>query len=408
LVVTWATGCNQDTDSATRRGGSGDDVEAESNAVEPPVPDPQPFVIKVVPNDENPRHVVVTVIATEGFGRSKEKLKAAGSTLLSMHLIFEGDPSPFGTEISDLTPLLGRYTVEAESLSFWPTFRLSRGARYAIRFNARKLSSDPLARVMWKEYQTQLVIDAPAPKIETITPTAEVLPANHLKFYLRFTEPMQTGDIWQYFHLQNVTKKEPVPRPFRHTELWSEDRRTLTLWFHPGRQKIGVNLNVEVGPILLEGNEYQLVISGDWKSARSVSLSRDVTKTFRAGPPDHEQLFVAKWRITAPKPATRHALTIDLGESLDAALLQTEIVIENPTGQPVSGTISLEKQESVWTFRPDEPWQPGRYQLAVGSVLEDLSGNSIERPFEVDLQGEPLKPVGSTVRRTFPIGVESK
>jgi hypothetical protein len=325
-----------------------------------------------------------------------------------MYLLDDEEPFPPAVELRSLTQMLGRYVVKGETLTFQPAFALSRDGRYAIRFDPGVLNVASSAKVIWQEYRLPPATKAAPPQILSMTPTADVLPANHLKFYLTFSKPMQTGDIWRHFRLDNLTKNAPVPRPFRHTELWSEDRRTLTLWFHPGRQKTGVNLNAEVGPVLHEGDEYRLIVSSEWKSARGVPLPEDITKDFRSGPADHEQLFVEKWRIASPKAETRGALVIDLGESLDAALLRTEIVVENVAAKRVSGTISLEKHESVWTFRPDDPWDAGVYRLAVGSVLEDLSGNSIERPFEVDLEGEPLKPVGSTIRRTFTIGAEPK
>lgn len=407
LVVIFATGCNQNTDSSTGRGDSANDARAEAD-VEKSVPDPQPFAIDVEADEETSGRVTVTVVAAEGWGLSKSDLEQIAARLLSMSLLGAEDQLPTATTLPSLTPMLGSYTVTGDSLTFQPTFRLTPGVRYAIRFDPGPLNSESTGKVIWQEYRAPRATDTAPPKLLTMTPTADVLPANHLKFYLQFSEPMQTGDIWQHFRLDNLTKNAPVPRPFRHTELWSEDRQTLTLWFHPGRQKTGVNLNVEVGPVLHEGDDYRLIVSSEWKSARGVQLPEEISKDFRAGPPDHEQLFVEKWRIASPKPDTQDTLIIDLGESLDAALLRTEIAVENAAGKPVPGTISLEKQESVWTFRPDTPWDAGVYRLAVGSVLEDLSGNSIERPFEVDLEGEPLKPVGSTVRRTFTIGDEPK
>ena len=39
----------------------------------------------------------------------------------------------------------------------------------------------------------------------------------------------------------------------------------------------------------------------------------------------------------------------------------------------------------IWRFTPDEPWAAGRFNLAAAVYLEDLAGNSLERPFEVDI-----------------------
>jgi hypothetical protein len=87
------------------------------------------------------------------------------------------------------------------------------------------------------------------PSITAIHPGTDRLPANHLKFYLHFSQPMQQGVFQRHCALLDQNGK-PVVEPFRETELWSADRKRLTLWLHPGRQKTGVNLNDEFGPVL--------------------------------------------------------------------------------------------------------------------------------------------------------------
>jgi hypothetical protein len=55
-------------------------------------------------------------------------------------------------------------------------------------------------------------------------------------------------------------------------------------------------------------------------------------------------------------------------------------------GKPVLGQITVAHGERRWLFTPDQPWAKGLYLLRVGTVLEDLAGNSVGRPFEVDLE----------------------
>src|SRR4051812_2774418 len=88
-----------------------------------------------------------------------------------------------------------------------------------------------------------------APRLEAIYPSGALLPANHLKFYLHFSAPMREGVFLDYCRLLDE-HGAPVAEPFRETELWSDDHRRLTLWLHPGRQKTGVNLNDDFGPVL--------------------------------------------------------------------------------------------------------------------------------------------------------------
>ena len=40
--------------------------------------------------------------------------------------------------------------------------------------------------------------------------------------------------------------------------------------------------------------------------------------------------------------------------------------------------------ETQWRFTPRDPWTAGDYDLVALAFLEDLAGNRIGRPFEVD------------------------
>ena len=286
-------------------------------------------------------------------------------------------------EVRADAPVLG--TIEKLSereVSFSPSFPLLAGQEYLVRFLRR---TEPGANRLECRYRVAAPEAAPATTITALYPTSTVLPANHLKFYIVFSEPMQPGEIWGYFRLDDLDNNRPVPRPFRHTELWSRDRKTLTLWFHPGRVKQGVNLNVELGAILVEGRRYRLSISGNWPSARGTPLGDDITRDFTAGPADHQQPDLAKWKGTGPAAHSSSPRVCELGSPLDWALLHSDVRVETAAGRPVVGTIQTSNNESTWTFTPQSEWQPGRYRLAVGSVLEDLAGNSLERPFEVDV-----------------------
>jgi hypothetical protein len=56
-----------------------------------------------------------------------------------------------------------------------------------------------------------------------------------------------------------------------------------------------------------------------------------------------------------------------------------------PDGKPVAGKTEATDDDRGWTFRPTARWTPGAYTLRVDTVLEDVCGNRIGRPFEVDL-----------------------
>jgi hypothetical protein len=51
----------------------------------------------------------------------------------------------------------------------------------------------------------------------------------------------------------------------------------------------------------------------------------------------------------------------------------------------VSGQTSLRDNEQQWNFVPSKPWPRGSYRIIVQTSIEDLAGNNIGKPFEVDL-----------------------
>jgi hypothetical protein len=237
---------------------------------------------------------------------------------------------------------------------------------------------------------------APPPQLSSIHPSGSALPANHLKFYLHFSEPMQQGVFLQHCSVMDADGKI-VPEPFRETELWSEDGLRLTLWFHPGRQKTGVNLNVEIGPVLVPGKTCKLIISGKWKSERGVPLGKDVEKAFFVTERATQQLDIADWRITPPTSGTRQPLQVKFPAPLDHALLQRCLRVSNSSGILLRGTSATNAGEQIWTFTPANPWTVEVLSLQADSFLEDLAGNSLARPFEVNLQGPTPRKVPPVV-----------
>lgn len=228
-----------------------------------------------------------------------------------------------------------------------------------------------------------------------IFPSAEVLPANHLKFYIHFPEPMRQGVFLEYCTLLDE-RGGPVAEPFRETELWSADRRRLTLWLHPGRQKTGVNLNVDLGPVLEPQHRYTLQISGAWPTGRGAPLGADARKIFQTAERQTSRLDPARWKIVAPAAGTKQPLVIHFPAPLDHALLGRCLVVRQ--GRiPVEGRQWAKDHETVWAFEPSASWGAGDYFIRVQSILEDLAGNSLARPFEVDLQARPEDP-GPAVR----------
>ena len=283
----------------------------------------------------------------------------------------------FGVSSGD-EPMLGKYEVVANELRFTPSFPLAQGQSYSAKL-----------RVAGEEITANYSLPQSAnsqPKLLAIYPSGSLVPANHLKFYLVFSEPMADGRSFDHLELLNVTRGKQVVDPFRRTELWSDDGKTFTLWLHPGRQKSGVNLNVELGAILEPKEQFELVVRKNWMSQLGEPLTGDTHKKFRAGPRINKVIEPSRWKHITPKFHSRDPLRILFSRPLDWALLHSEFRVLSPSGSPVPGKIATAENEREWRFVPQQAWESGRYQVSVGAVVEDLAGNNLRRPFEVDVR----------------------
>ncbi|MBI3880559.1 MAG: hypothetical protein HY301_10925 [Verrucomicrobia bacterium] len=284
-------------------------------------------------------------------------------------------------------PLLARYEARGATLTLTPRFPLAPGQTYEAVFHpaslrVRGFRFEPAELVT--HHTVPAVPTTARPVLRAIHPTAGTLPANHLKFYLVFSEPMQRGEFLRHIRLLDDSGAE-VTEPFRETELWSPDGLRLTLWFHPGRQKTGVNLNVEIGPVLEAGRRYRLVVDDRWLSQNGLPLTAPFEKPFAAGAPDHTQPDLATWTLNAPRAGTRDALLAEFPEPLDWALLKGGLSVRAAAGDEVPGTVSVGAEEKSWSFTPAAPWPAGEFELVAPGMLEDLAGNTLARPFEVDV-----------------------
>ena len=227
-----------------------------------------------------------------------------------------------------------------------------------------------------------------------IHPKAGTLPANLIKFYFTFSGPMSGGEVFRYVELVDDTGKA-VPGAFRETELWSPDRTRFTLWLHPGRQKTGVNLNEDEGPVLRAGRSYTLRLLNGLTGADGGPLmnAQQGQKTFVAGASDHTQPDARAWKRvpTDIKAGSTAQLRMEFDEPLDWAMLHDSLWIESVDSKRVPGNVTVEDSGLAWTFAPQNPWRPGSYALLVNPALEDLAGNNLARTFEADVT-RPVQP----------------
>jgi hypothetical protein len=325
--------------------------------------------------------VITLTLAQIPAGVTLDQDQPWDESLLLHHVNSAGQLAP---------PVAGAYRVKGSTVELTPSFSLLAGHDYVGRFDASAIPGlEALTEPIEIRFRTgDDPVERSVPSVLAIHPDIDTLPANHLKFYILFSEPMLQGEIFEFFSLLDKTTGKAVPRPFRHTELWSSDDRRLTLWFHPGRQKTGVNLNVELGAILEQGHRYELNIDPAWTSRHGVPLGKQVVKSFQAGPADRQQPDPDSWQLALPAEGSRAPLLCNMRETLDWALAQRviQVVGPMPSTSPLDGIVELADDDRVWSFTPTRPWRAGRYRLAIGSILEDLAGNSVARPFELDIR----------------------
>lgn len=277
----------------------------------------------------------------------------------------------------DLPALFGTYSSEGGSLTFRPRYPLASGVTYYAVFHLPE--SAPVAAT----FHGPEPVAAPEARVVAMYPSSPVLPANQLKIYLVFSAPMREGDFWTSIHLVDQDG-QPAYLPFVGQELWNRDYTRLTLIFDPGRIKRGVKPNVDLGPVLVEGKRYTLIVDREFKDANGRLLAEAFRHEFAVGADERRGLDTARWKLSQPKAGTRDPLVIRFDRPLDYALLSDALQVPG-----VAGVATLGAGETEWRFQPAQPWTRGEHRVAVDMSIEDLAGNRIGRPFDVDTMTSP-------------------
>jgi len=293
-----------------------------------------------------------------------------GEAVLTLSLLTDGKtPGP---------SMFGKYEREGNALTYSPRFPLTAGAVYRASLKVKGSEATLDHRV------PMLAAKAP-PKIIKIYPTADVLPANHLRFYIYFDRPMRGGkELFKHLVILDEKGNE-VDEPWLVDEIWDEVNNCLILYIHPGRIKWGVELRELMGPVLYEKRNYSLVVRGAWTDLEGNKIGKDTVKKFSTTAEDRVRIELSDWKLTAPKAGTNDPLALTLPKSVDYRSLQTGLTVTNAKNEIIPGTVAVGKGEKSWLFRPTQPWQAGSFGVNVSPDLEDVAGNTPLRPFDMDL-----------------------
>jgi hypothetical protein len=337
----------------------------------------QPLRFQETPDKS--RQVIATLPAAYAAKLPEGRLtQEAGEAILGVALV--------GDDAKKLGPsMLGKYERNANDLAFTPRFPLEAGHTYraTLKLDGKRLTLD---------YRVPDLKNQTPPKVVKIYPTADVLPANHLKFYIYFDRPMRGGkELFNKIVLLDDKGKE-IADPWLIDEIWDEENNCLIIYIHPGRIKWGVELRELLGPVLYEKRNYSLVIRGDLTDLDGNKIGKDIVKKFRTTPEDRVRIDLSGWKLLAAPAGTTERLILTLPKTIDHRSLQRFLSVTDDKGKSVEGAIEIGKDEKVWYFTPKTNWQERIYYLDIDGNLEDVAGNTPLRPFDLDLKAPKLPP----------------
>lgn len=284
-----------------------------------------------------------------------------------------------GPQAAPQVPLLARLEWQGDrEAALIPQVSLTRGLAYRAVFAGDRLS--PSQPRLVADYQVPRDERSSAARVTGVYPTELVLPANLLKFYVTFSEPMAEGKVFDHARLLDAAGRV-IPQAFREVELWGEDHQRLTLWINPGRTKQSLGLSESLGPVLQAERTYTLELTPGLTDQHGRPVTSRFQRSFRTTAPDRRQPRVKQWQL-APPATSRAAVTVRFPEPMDHALAARCIAVETATGRPVAGQGTVDPDGRRWSFSPAAPWRPGSYRVTAAGELEDLAGNSLFRPFE--------------------------
>lgn len=254
-----------------------------------------------------------------------------------------------------------------------PRFPLRSGTDYVLRLD--------LAGASYELNLALPVAETSPPELIRFSPSQAVIPANTLRLYVTFSEPMARGqlrDVVTLMTSDGVIVQSPLLN--LEAELWDRSQTRATLLLDPGRIKQGVGPNAQAGSPLQPGQSYRLVVSGRMESASGVALGGDVTLGFRVGPAESRAIDPEGWQILAPAAGSHAPLAVAFDRIMDSGAVRRLLRVQDNAGNALHGQVTTDG--GGWSFVPEQAWQAGVYHLIVDPELEDVSGNTIGAPFD--------------------------
>jgi hypothetical protein len=321
--------------------------------------------IQLIQDEQSPHYGSLLV----EYKQILDSLQITGPAEAHLKVFVTYDDSP-----KNLPPMLGSTYQMPKYWVFKPRFPFELDQLYRAEFTVDSTTVQTYFKpAVW-------VSGVQVPQVVNVLPGDSILPANLLRLYINFSQPMTRHDAYSYIHLLNH-QGDTLNQVFYPAEppLWDKSGQQLTLLFDPGRIKSGLQPNLQWGPGLKPHKEYQLLVSG-MEDFRGTTLSEVFKFNFRTGATDHISPNVQSWQIQEPKVGTKEPLIVKLDEPVNHAQVEKAFqIIKDNQSIPVLVSTNTDLLE----ISPTLPWLPGSYHLRVFNTLEDLAGNSLRKPFEV-------------------------
>ena len=299
----------------------------------------------------------------------------------------------------DKSAMAGAYVVTGSAnagaaITFAPAFELTEGQKYTIRTQTAHAYNESTATHSEPTLTEFSIAPSAAnivPEVVAVYPSAQSIPENTLRFYIEFSTPMQPHLSTHFIHLVDETGSVDTAAfmSFKQ-ELWSQDRKRLTLLLDPGRIKRGVAQYITLGPALRQHKRYTLVIEAGWPGANGNGYTSRFEKSFSVSDGIRTLPSPELWSVEQPKLHSLDPMVIEFDRAFDYQLVQTGIRLHNSLGQIISGTVSIENHQTRWRFMPERPWMDPQVHIMVDAHLEDVAGNNFRELLDRPVASEPL------------------
>ena len=306
--------------------------------------------------------------------------------------VFKGDIVN-RTDVETKTSIIGSIKQEGAYRFFRPLIPFDLETSYTLSCDELLI---PFKILIPEQHQTMEVVD--------IFPATAQVPSNILKWYVRFSRPVNPIKIYDHIQFRDE-QGDPIERSILNlaAPLLSDDGTLLTIWVEPGRQKQLLGPNQRLGGVFEPDRNYTLHIDALLKDDRGVPIGMEVNHEFSTIAADRAKPSMEDWEVSDIPAQTRLPLEIRTKEPLDYGSLVDAFSITQQ-GSVVTGTLKYNSLSSTISFTPDERWSAGMYTIELAYRLEDLAGNNLRHLFDRPIDGGDV----ATEHQDFTLIIQSR